>query len=577
ERTTEVPRSRLVFLWGTDDAGGRVLVSVDPEARTLQGRSFGPDGVHELATDASDRSGRALLARERVPDGVAWSCGQEESVETAISREASTNPRAESFSRRPNVLSSLHSGIVAIDTDNEYMAYWSDNTTNVTNYIATLLASVNVMYERDLNLRLLQGTTFLRVSTVPDPYVQNAGGNANTAELNEFTGTWNTNYPKATYPRSVATLLSGKQPTNNSASGIAWLAGSVCGNGSDYSFCQLFKVSYLYGDTLIVGHEIGHNLGSPHTHCYADPKPDTCYAAETSSSNCFSGTPGCPTPQTINGYNATGTIMSYCQISPCNSVSTLVFHPSTISRYVGSTLDAGASSGCLAVVGGSPTPTPTSTPTRTPTSTRTPTRTPTTSVPTATPTRTPTLTPTRTPTRTPTITPTRTPTITPTPPPGSTPTMTPTSTPTRTQTVTPTPTRTPTATAPTLSSARLFPLTPCRVLDTRRASGPLGGPAIGASSQRTFTLPPACGIPSDARVVSANVTVVNPGAQGDLVIYPATLVTAPNASTISFRAGKTRANNSQLLLASDGTGRIVVKNNAAASLNLVVDVNGFYR
>ena len=121
------------------------------------------------------------------------------------------------------------------------------------------------------------------------------------------------------------------------------------------------------------------------------------------------------------------------------------------------------------------------------------------------------------------------------------------------------------------------PLTPCRVLDTRRASGPLGGPAIGGSSQRTFTFPPACGIPSDARVVSANVTVVNPGAQGDLVIYPATLVTAPNASTISFRAGKTRANNSQLLLASDGTGRIVVKNNAAASLNLVVDVNGFYR
>ncbi len=232
-----------------------------------------------------------------------------------------------------------------------------------------------------------------------------------------------------------------------------------------------------------------------------------------------------------------------------------------------------------------PTLTPTRTPTRTPTHTPTPTLTPTTSLPTPTPTRTPTLTPTRTPTftSTPTFTPTmtRTPTITPTPPPGSTPTRTPTSTPTRTPTrtptVTPTPTRTPTATAPTLSSGRLFPLTPCRVLDTRGASGPLGGPPIGGSSQRTFTLPPACGIPSDAKVVSANVTVVNPGAQGDIVIYPATLATAPNASTISFRAGKTRANNCQLLLASDGTGRIVVKNNAAATLNLVVDVHGYFR
>jgi hypothetical protein len=118
---------------------------------------------------------------------------------------------------------------------------------------------------------------------------------------------------------------------------------------------------------------------------------------------------------------------------------------------------------------------------------------------------------------------------------------------------------------------------PCRVLDTRNPNGPLGGPAIGGSSQRTFTLPPACGIPSGAKSVSANVTVVNPGAQGDLVIYPATLVIAPNASTISFRAGRTRANNAQLLLSVDGTGRITVKNNAAGALDLVLDVNGYFR
>jgi hypothetical protein len=139
-----------------------------------------------------------------------------------------------------------------------------------------------------------------------------------------------------------------------------------------------------------------------------------------------------------------------------------------------------------------------------------------------------------------------------------------------------TPTRTPTATVPTVSGTRFFTLVPCRVLDTRNPNGPLGGPAIGGSSQRTFTLPPACGIPSGAKSVSANVTVVNPGAQGDLVIYPATLVTAPNASTISFRAGRTRANNAQLLLSVDGTGRITVKNKAAGALDFVLDVNGYF-
>jgi hypothetical protein len=70
---------------------------------------------------------------------------------------------------------------------------------------------------------------------------------------------------------------------------------------------------------------------------------------------------------------------------------------------------------------------------------------------------------------------------------------------------------------------------------------------------------------------------VNAAAQGDLVIYPATLVSAPNASTISFQAGRTRANNAALLLSTDGTGRITVKNNAAGALDLVLDVNGYFK
>ncbi len=54
---------------------------------------------------------------------------------------------------------------------------------NATNYIATLVASVNVIYERDLNLRLVVGTTFFRVSTTPDPYAQSSTGNADGPKL----------------------------------------------------------------------------------------------------------------------------------------------------------------------------------------------------------------------------------------------------------------------------------------------------------------------------------------------------------------------------------------------------------
>jgi hypothetical protein len=77
--------------------------------------------------------------------------------------------------------------------------------------------------------------------------------------------------------------------------------------------------------------------------------------------------------------------------------------------------------------------------------------------------------------------------------------------------------------------------------------------------------------------VSANVTIVSPAAAGDLVIYPATLLSPPAVSTVSFRAGRTRANNAHLALSSDGTGRVTVRNNTNGSLHLVLDVNGYYR
>jgi len=46
---------------------------------------------------------------------------------------------------------------------------------------------------------------------------------------------------------------------------------------------------------------------------------------------------------------------------------------------------------------------------------------------------------------------------------------------------------------------------------------------------------------------------------------------------MNFRTGQIRANNAMLLLATDGTGKIGVKNDAAGSVHLVVDVNGYFK
>ena len=82
-------------------------------------------------------------------------------------------------------------------------------------------------------------------------------------------------------------------------------------------------------------------------------------------------------------------------------------------------------------------------------------------------------------------------------------------------------------------------------------------------------------MPSGAVAISANVTVVTPTVAGSLVAYPNGLASPPGASTINFRAGRTRANNTFVYLAGDGS--FLVTNYAAGALDLVVDVNGYYK
>jgi PKD repeat protein len=135
-----------------------------------------------------------------------------------------------------------------------------------------------------------------------------------------------------------------------------------------------------------------------------------------------------------------------------------------------------------------------------------------------------------------------------------------------------------TVAAPPVSSAptAFYTVSPCRVIDTRNPSGVTGGPALVGNGARAFPIAGACGIPSNAISVSANITVVSPSAQGQLRVYPGNM--APSvASAISFRASRTRANNGKLALATDGTGTIGVRNDAVGAVDFVLDVNGYFK
>jgi hypothetical protein len=119
-------------------------------------------------------------------------------------------------------------------------------------------------------------------------------------------------------------------------------------------------------------------------------------------------------------------------------------------------------------------------------------------------------------------------------------------------------------------------LLPCRALDTRRPAGPGGGPSLGAGATRTFVAAGSCGVPATARSVSANVTVTNASAGGQLVLYPGDLPAPPGTITLAFRAGQTRANNSVVGLASDASGSFRITSNATGALDVIVDVNGWF-
>ena len=106
-------------------------------------------------------------------------------------------------------------------------------------------------------------------------------------------------------------------------------------------------------------------------------------------------------------------------------------------------------------------------------------------------------------------------------------------------------------------------------------AGPLGGPALAPGAQRTFTLAGACGVPATARALSVNVTVVAPAAAGDLRLFPADQP-VPQSTTLNFAAGQTRTNNATVSLAW-GAGTVTVQNDAAGTVDLIVDVNGYYR
>ena len=122
--------------------------------------------------------------------------------------------------------------------------------------------------------------------------------------------------------------------------------------------------------------------------------------------------------------------------------------------------------------------------------------------------------------------------------------------------------------------ARFYADRPCRAVDTRQPNSHFGGPALAAGATRIFALAGSCSTARTAVALAVNVTVAQPTAAGHLRMYPAGSPLT-EASTISFAAGKNRANNA--IVATGTDGRVAVYNGqATGTVHLVIDVVGYF-
>jgi hypothetical protein len=125
-----------------------------------------------------------------------------------------------------------------------------------------------------------------------------------------------------------------------------------------------------------------------------------------------------------------------------------------------------------------------------------------------------------------------------------------------------------------------FPVTPCRVFDTRTTGTQTNGMPLTNPGPHNFRIQGNCGVPNGAQAVTLNATVVSPSRPGDLRLYPAT-GSAPTVSTLNYTTSETLANgaivplNAVSVPTDDDLG-VVIGMTASGTIHLIIDVTGYF-
>jgi len=288
--------------------------------------------------ETPEHSVRKLTREEWAALARSWRC-EAELRPPAPSREAMLSSAAVADTGQP------FAATIAVDTDYELFRRFSSATAE-RNYVSNELAAVSAIYWRDLKTRIKVG--FLRVwTTQADPW----SATSPLASLFEVGDYWHAH--GAGVSRSTVVFLSGKA----TGGGVAWIS-TVCGGdfwdspdghwGGGYAVVGNIEGSLSnfhhpaagsdVWDIEAIAHEMGHNFGSEHTHCYSPPIDE-----------CYGGEPGCYSGPNVDPGSGVGTIMSYCHLFGWSEIS-LKFHSRCVTEQLRPTIvnASSLSPGCMA-------------------------------------------------------------------------------------------------------------------------------------------------------------------------------------------------------------------------------------
>lgn len=126
----------------------------------------------------------------------------------------------------------------------------------------------------------------------------------------------------------------------------------------------------------------------------------------------------------------------------------------------------------------------------------------------------------------------------------------------------------------TTAASYYTPVSPVRILDTRKGIGVPTVAKVPANGTLSLKIAGVAGVPQTGlRAVALNVTVVNPTQTGYITAYPAD-ATPPTTSNLDFTPGRTFANS--VIVKVGANGSVSFKNGSGGTVDLVADLAGYY-